>query len=55
MRRGIKRNVLNRVNANRNRYAAAPLRDALELQAIRALKEKQELAAKLTDNQQKSS
>jgi hypothetical protein len=39
MRRSVKANIWRRVNANRNRYAAAPVRDALELQAIRALNE----------------
>jgi hypothetical protein len=34
------------IKANRNRYAAAPLRDALEAQAIRALREVEEAARK---------
>jgi hypothetical protein len=45
VRRGIKSNVWRRINANRNRYAAAPVHDALEAQAIRTLKEAE--AAKL--------
>jgi hypothetical protein len=39
--------IRERVAANKRRYSEAPLRDALEAQAIRALREKQ--AAKTTE------
>lgn len=40
MKRGIKSNVWNRINANRKRYAAGREQDDREAQAIKALAEK---------------